>query len=150
MTNNYLKGIGGEPINSKGENMSIKDAQKMRKYADVVIIETHCGIEIIRGIRAGLIKSSYELGTYKKTNYHWPVKEGRHFINIAVLCNMKTGEYSLVKGGAVEEVKNNIPQGFEIEFLYSRKPKVKKEVKKIEENEVKKEVKKPQIPKINY
>ena len=122
MTNEKtLKGVG--LISTKVDSMSIQAIQNRRKKSNVVIIETNCGVEIVCGIRADVIKSAYETSGYKKHIYHWPVKKGRHFEDVIVLCDMKTGDYSLIKGDAVKEVKDDIPEGFKVEFISYYEPK---------------------------
>lgn len=120
----------GEQISTKRSNISIKDGQSLRKKADVAIIEKNGEIQIIRGIRAGIIKDAFNRDDYHEI-YHWPTKKKRSIENVVVLCNIETGEYIIKKGLAASRIRNKTPEGYEVEFSYFKpKKKRKKKTKK--------------------
>lgn len=124
MTEKIFTTKRGDTISSKRNNVSIRDAQQFRKNSDVVIIEKNNEIQIIRGIRAGVIKDAYNRDDYDGI-YHWPIRKKRCVEDIILLCNMKTGEYSMEIGEKAQLLRDNIPEGYEIEFSYFYKKRKK-------------------------
>lgn len=121
----------GEQVSTKRSNISIKDGQSLRKKADVAIIEKNGEIQIIRGIRAGIIKDAFNRDDYHGALFHWPIKKNRSIENVVVLCNIKTGEYTIKKGLAASRCRTKTPKGYEVEFAYFKpKKKSKKKTKK--------------------
>lgn len=119
----YL-GKTGEPVVTKRESSSLRQAQTNRKHPDVVIIKTSAGIELICGIRATVIKSAYETTGYTKHEYLWPIRRANNSIDdVLLLCDIRTGDYKMFLDEIAQKKAKKLPKWHEVAFSYFHKKK---------------------------
>ncbi len=122
---NLVVFVSGSVVgNIKQDNLSLQNLKSQRKRADVVVIKTHCGIQIIEGIKAKAILAKHDLGEYRN-HLIWPIRPNkRSRISDIVVFYDKDTLISFYKiGQEATDIKNlgGLPENMEIEFAYFRK-----------------------------
>jgi len=125
MTNVFVTHLG-DLVSITVSKTSLQDTKIMKKNASIVIIKKNDDIQMIGGIRAGVIQDAHMRGDYQDTLI-WPIrKKNRQIESVLLLCDMKTGKYLAYTEEDAIAKQVNIPEGFEIEFFYTHKKRIQK------------------------
>jgi len=129
MTNVFVTHLG-DLVSITVSKTSLQDTKIMKKNASIVIIKKNDDIQMIGGIRAGVIQDAHMRGDYQDTLI-WPIrKKNRQIESVLLLCDMKTGKYLAYTEEDAIAKQVNIPEGFEIEFFYTHKKRIQKPKKR--------------------